>query len=152
MTWEAHDLTPEKIQRLQEIHKELEEIFTAPETFESMEEIWSLTPKRAEEVRIATRRLLLLTLLTQEYHMHELDDCGDYLIAATENWYLLFNNLWVNDFQNEVSETQEFLTNFEKYPWGGCDGEIRYELFGEGENLSTPIRQNLGLEDFDEPR
>lgn len=127
MPWEAPNLNDDGVATIRRIEEELTELWGDPKKL-TAEEIDNLTEEQAVEVRIATRRMLVFQLLLQEYHMHELDDCGDYLMAATENWFSLFNNLWSNDFQNEVEETKKFLTDLEAYPAGGCDGEIRYAL------------------------
>lgn len=125
--WSAPDLDDDKLDRVKEIAKELGELFPAP-TALTKEDVANLTEAQAEMVRIHTRRALLHQLLFQEFHMHEMDDCGDYLTAATDNWAALFNNLWSNDFQDEVEETKKFLTDFDAYPEGGSDGEVRYDL------------------------
>jgi hypothetical protein len=146
--WVAPDLTEEQQHRVDQLLNELEELLPQPVQL-TVEDIRNLTEEQAQAVRIATRRMLVFQLLHQERHWHELDDCGDYLTAATENWAALYGNLWSNDFQNEVEETKAFLTDSEKYPEGGCDGEIRYSLLpvGEEEILAetmTRVRKELG--------
>jgi hypothetical protein len=127
MTWQAPDLNDEGLRTIQRIQNELGELWKAPKKL-TAEEIQNLTPEQAMAVRIHVRRVLVFQLLFQEYHMHEMDDCGDYLSAATDNWYCLFTNLWNNDFQDEVEETKRFLKDLNRYPVGGCDGEARIDL------------------------
>lgn len=131
--WQSPDLDDAKLARLHEIEAELIELLPAsiaPRM--TKEDIANLTQDQASRIRIAVRRQLLFQLLYQEYHWHEMDDCGDYLTAATDNWASLFDNLWSNDFQNEIEETQKFLLDHEAYPLGGSDGEIRYDILPEG--------------------
>jgi hypothetical protein len=146
--WVAPDLTEDQLKRVDELISELEDIFPEPVQL-AVEDIRDLTEEQAQMVRLATRRMLVLQLLHQERHWHEMDDCGDYLVAATENWAALYGNLWTDDFQDEVEETKKFLVDSKKYPEGGCDGEIRYSLLpvGEDEILSETmarVRTELG--------
>jgi len=127
--WQSPDLNEAQINRLQGIYKELSEIFPDPIKVDNTN---NMTPEQAALVRIAVRRNLLMTLLSQEYHWHEVDDCGDYLTAATDNWSALYSNLWNDDFQDEIGETRKFLTDFDAYPIGGSDGEIRHDILPEG--------------------
>jgi len=129
--WAAPDLNEAGISRIQEIVSELDGLWSTPTQFTTRDEIDSMTPEQAEMVRIHTRRMLVMQLLYQEFHQHELDDCGDYLTAATDNWAALFGTLWSDDFQDELPITKEFLTNFDRFPEGGSDGEIRYSLLSD---------------------
>lgn len=75
------------------------------------------------------RRMLTLVLLDQEEHEHMADDCGDDLLAATENWVTLFE-AYSNTSGDDKAFTEE-VKNFLLEPetnWGGCDGEIRMML------------------------
>jgi hypothetical protein len=130
-SWTAPDLDEAQLNRIKEIITELEGIWNQPVRFTTRAEIDSLTQEQAELVRIATRRMLVMQLLHQELHMHELDDCGDYLTAATENWAALFGMLWSDDFQDELPITKKFLLDFNEFPQGGSDGEVRYDLLSE---------------------
>ena len=142
--WEAPDLTDAQLLRIKGIIEELEEIFPSPTPFKDEAEIANMTEARAYDVLRATRRLLLHQLLLQEIHEHMVDDCGDYLIAATENWNDLLIQIWQNDFGNLIPETQKFLTDVEAYPLGGSDGEIRHDLLGHEGGLAARILDDLG--------
>src|SRR5215471_10238554 len=61
-----------------------------------------LTPDQGLEVLRAVRRTLLMQLLHQELHEHMMDDCGDYLMGATENWVKLYDTMFTNDFTNSL--------------------------------------------------
>lgn len=66
-----------------------------------------------------------------------LDDTGDYLAAAIDNYFLLFHAYWDHDGTDFVDAVKRFLLtspndhdndgSFE-FPWGGSDGEIRFTL------------------------
>jgi hypothetical protein len=138
--WNSPDLDEAKIARLHEIEAELIDLLpvtVAPRI--TKEEVANLTQDQAARIRIATRRMLMFQLLYQEYHWHEMDDCGDYLTAATDNWANLYGALFMNDFQDEISETQKFLLDYDAYPIGGCDGEIRQDILPDGwEDYDNP--------------
>jgi hypothetical protein len=119
-------LAPHQLNRVKELTSELE-LLLQPSSRLTKDQVENLTTHQAMMVRIHARRALLIQLLHQEFHMHELDDCGDYLFAATENWHRLFVGLWNNDFQNEVPFTKEFLQE-DPQEWLGCDGEVRFAI------------------------
>ena len=143
-TMEPPDLTNAQIQRIREIYAELREILPAPIPFKDEEEIKGMSENRAHQVLRDVRRMLLLQLLSQEHHEHEVDDCGDYLIAATDNWSDLFTAIWTNDFQNLIPEIQKFLLDPEAYPWGGCDGEVRHDLLTGASGLAARLQDHIG--------
>jgi hypothetical protein len=88
--------------------------------------------EHAREVLREARRMLVIQLQSQENHEHMLDDCGDYLYAATENWNRLFSAYWENDGDETafVRAVREFLKE-SPTEWLGCDGEIRYDLWSD---------------------
>lgn len=99
-----------------------------------IEDIPNLTEEQAMGVFRATRRMCALHLISQETHEHNLDDCGDYLTAATVNWATLQQALWADDFQDLIPEVKLFLQDFvddrddAKYPREACDGDVRYDI------------------------
>jgi len=129
--WSAPDLNDEGKAVIDRVLKDLDGVWAAPRRYNTRAEIDSMTNDDAAMIRIATRRLCVTMLLHQELHMHEMDDCGDYLTAATENWATLFDRLWSDDFQDELEITKKFLLDFNEFPLGGCDGEIRHDLLSE---------------------
>lgn len=59
---------------------------------------------------------------------HALDDEGDYLAAAIDNYHYLFHCYWDNDGAYVfVEEIRDWLMRSPD-TWGGSDGEIRFEL------------------------
>lgn len=97
-------------------------------------DIDNITPEQGLEVLRAVRRCLMMQLLHQETHEHMLDDCGDYLTAATENWARLYDSMWCNDFTGSLDEVKLFLNDFvadeadSKYPRLACDGDVRFAI------------------------
>ena len=101
--------------------------------FEDWESVDSLDFREACEVVRAARRMLLIHLIGQETHEHMLDDCGDYLTAATDNWNYLHGIYFNNDGDEAVliAEVKKFLKAEEPYAMGGCDGDIRFDILTE---------------------
>jgi len=131
--WQSPDLDESKVARLNKLMQELGALLpTNTIHFHDEDAVIAMDEMDALKVRIAVRRMLMFHLLQQEVHLHELDDCGDYLTAATDNWATLYTNLFNNDFQNVLEETQRFLTDFDAYPIGGCDGDVRHDLLPDG--------------------
>jgi len=128
-TWSTYPNGSPEDNELHAITKRLGELLPAPITL-TMEEIENLTDEQAYDVYRAARRTCLMQLLHQETHEHDMDDCGDYLAAASENWARLFDNLWSNDFQNLAEYVREFLKE-SPVEWGGSDGEVRFEILPE---------------------
>ena len=114
---------------------ELARVFPDPPRL-SPDDIANLTPEQAQLIYRATRRALLFQLLAQETHEHVLDDCGDYLVAALDNFHKLHMQLWGNDFVNAVETVQHFLNDFcagvdgeeLEYPIQASDGDIRFSI------------------------
>lgn len=146
MLSETPDMTVEQIDLVCDLAEALFKALPDPVRL-TEEQIENLSEEDARHVLRAVRRACVTQLLMQEYHEHELDDCGDYLYAASENWFKLFNNVWVNDFTGWVDEVKKFLTDFEAYPEGGSDGEVRFAILPgdeDGGGLETRIRQHFG--------
>jgi hypothetical protein len=114
---------------------ELARVFPEPPKL-NPSDIANLTPEQAQHVYRATRRALLFQLLYQEYHEHVLDDCGDYLVAALDNFHRLHMELFNNDFANAVETVQHFLNDFcagvddedLAYPIQASDGDVRFSI------------------------
>lgn len=94
---------------------------------DSREEVEALTDAQAVAVLDAAREKLIEQLTAQRTHPHLLDDCGDYLAAATDNWSRLFHNYWNHDGEGFVNYVRQFLLESPD-EWGGADGEVRFEL------------------------
>jgi hypothetical protein len=124
-----HRDEPTRGELVNRTRNELVGLMPDPIPFHSKEEVEGLTIDRAMEVLAAARRKLVDELLSQESHPHMLDDCGDYLAAATDNWTRLFNAYFLNDGDEMavVQAVQAFLSEPEE-EWGGSDGEIRFNL------------------------
>jgi hypothetical protein len=110
---------------------QLRRTYPQPPTFHTKEEIENLTDDQAMEVMRYVRRMLLDQLLFQEYHEHMLDDCGDYLTAASDNWTWLHDAYFNNDGEGFTDFVINWLTNEKDYPLGGSDGEARFDLLSE---------------------
>lgn len=113
--------------------KAVEDALPQPIRFEDWESVENLTEDQAHQVIRAARRMLLEHLLSQELHEHMLDDCGDYLAAATDGWGWLYGVYFNNDGESAtvIEEVKKFLKVDETYPLGGSDGEIRNDLLTE---------------------
>lgn len=63
------------------------------------------------------------------YGAYGLDDRGDYLAAAIDNYHRLFHAYWDNDGQNPAfrEEVKAFLKE-DPNEWGGSDGEVRFNV------------------------
>lgn len=98
--------------------------------FDSYEDMDTLTDAEALEIvsMAAERQLSMLHTYREGYG---LDDRGDYLAAATDNYNRLFHAYWDNDGVSEpfVEAVKAFLKDKEDI--GGSDGEIRFDLFTE---------------------
>jgi hypothetical protein len=129
--WSAPDLNDEGKAVIDRVIKDLDGVWASPRRYNTRAEIDAMTSDDAAIIRIAVRRMLAMHLLHQELHMHEMDDCGDYLTAATDNWATLYSRLWSDDFQNEIEVTQQFLTDFNEFPLMGSDGDVRYDLLSD---------------------
>ena len=125
--WSAPDLTAEAKAEVQAIAERLTQLFPAPPWVDPN----NLTEEDAYTVMRAARRMLVVQLLAQEYHQHMMDDCGDYLAAATWGWQAVFADAWNDDFQGYTDHIRTYLTDLEKYPPGGCDGEVRHALISD---------------------
>jgi hypothetical protein len=149
--WVAPDLNDKGQAVVQNVLKELDGVWATPRRYNTRAEIDAITSDDAAIIRIAVRRMCVMQLLHQELHMHEMDDCGDDLVAATENWAALYGRLFTDDFQNEIEVTKQFLLDFNEFPLGGCDGEIRYALLSE--ELFDELRNEADTKPFidDEP-
>jgi hypothetical protein len=128
MTWQSPDLTPDQLEEVQQIYARLAEIFPDPVVITEEDLHKGLTEDQAWAVHMAARRMLLLQLLSQEYHRHVMDDCGDYLAAATDGWTAVFTDAWTDDFQFYPAHIKTYLTDRDRYPEGGCDGEVRLSI------------------------
>lgn len=113
------------------IETRLMEILPSPPMFHTRDQIENLTHPQAMEVMRAARRMLLMTLLTQEHHEHMLDDCGDDLSAATDNWEALHGLYFNNDGTDFEVHVKNWLLDEDHVGLGGCDGEIRHNLLSE---------------------
>lgn len=115
------------------IETRLMEILPSPPMFHTRDQIDNLTYPQALGVIRAARRMLLMTLLTQEHHEHMLDDCGDDLDAATHNWYRLHNAYFANDGDEDHvrNDVQKWLLDADDEGLGGSDGEIRHMILSE---------------------
>jgi hypothetical protein len=123
----ASDLSKEVHDELQAMYKRLQELLPDPIRL-TEEEIGNLTEDQANLVMYAARRTLLVHLFAQEFHQHMGDDCGDYLAAATSGWQAVFEDAWMNDFQGYTDHITTYLTDLDRYPVGGCDGEVRISI------------------------
>lgn len=130
--WTTHD--EKTSQKLLGIEQEIQEILEfPPTTFKTEKDIDNLTVEQAEMVIREARRMMLKQALYQETHEHWLDDCGDYLEAATYNWNALYQDVFfMNDGQEEavIDGVKSFL-KMQGFPLGGSDGEIRHYLLSE---------------------
>lgn len=126
--WVSPDLSKEQLQEVQEIYSRLTEIFPDPVVITDEDLEKGLTEDQANLVHIAARRMLLLQMLMQEFHFHRMDDCGDYLTAATDGWDYTFSRPWADDFQNFPDHIKAYLTDMDTYPYGGSDGEVRHSI------------------------
>lgn len=122
---------PIPYETLKPIVKGLEEVLPKPILFEARSEIENLTDEQAWEVMRAVRRALLMQLLHQEYHEHMLDDCGDYLEAASFNWNHIWNEFFMNDGEGFTERVKKWLLNETGEGLLGSDGEIRFDLIAE---------------------
>lgn len=110
-----------------------------PIMFRTQEDIANLTDDQALWCLRWARRTLLSHLLHQELHEHMLDDCGDYLQGATENWYKLWKAYFDNDGDEAllIATVKEWLQGSVGDEYGpgsdlyGCDGDIRFEIVSE---------------------
>lgn len=110
--------------------------FGHPRVYHSAVEIEAMTHEDAMNVLRHVRRVLLVQLMHQERHEHMLDDCGDYLTAATDGWGYLHKLYFENDGDPLLltEGVKRYLTapmDDREFPWGGCDGEARYDLLSE---------------------
>lgn len=97
--------------------------------FDSLEEVDSLTEDEATLiVTMAARRQMEMI---RTYGGYGLDDRGDYLAAATDNYNKLFHAYWDNDGVAEYFVPAVVAWLKDKEDWGGSDGEIRFDLFTE---------------------
>jgi hypothetical protein len=126
--WQAPDLSIEELATIEKITQRLSEMFPDPTPIPQEDLDRGLTEEQAWAVHRAARRMLLIHLLHQEIHQHVMDDCGDYLTAATDGWNYVFTEAWMNDFQGYPDHIKAYLTDLERYPEGGCDGEVRLSL------------------------
>jgi len=97
--------------------------------FRNIDDVEGLTDEQALAiVQLAADKLTAhLTLRSVA-----LDDSGDYLAAAADNYHRLFHAYWDNDGDSAtfVQAVKDFL--FEPHDeWGGCDGDIRFDVFEE---------------------
>jgi hypothetical protein len=95
--------------------------------FSSKEDVEELTDVEALEIiRQARERLVNTT----SYSPYALDDGGDYINAAIENYAAVFGFYWDNDGDHTA-----FLAAMKQWlrepteGWGATDGEIRFDLF-----------------------
>ena len=95
--------------------------------FSSIEEVDTLTEDEA--LSIVQRQFELLVGLGQ-HAVVGLDDTGDYLAAAIDNYHDLFHLYWDNDGTGFREAVVEWLLT-PAYDWGGTDGEVRFEVFTE---------------------
>jgi hypothetical protein len=148
--WSAPDLDEKGAATIDRVLKDLNGVWKDVPRFTSQAEIDAIDIEAAGRIRIAVRRMCVMQLLHQELHMHEMDDCGDYLVAATDNWATLFSRLWNDDFQNEIEVTKQFLTDFNEFPLMGCDGEIRHDLLSDEliEELQTKADEEQDIIDL----
>ena len=127
--WSTH--SAEEDNQIEALTNQLGSLLDKPPlVFSDQDEVKDLNYIQAVEIVRYARRVLVLQLLSQETHEHWLDDCGDYLIAATENWYTLFTEVWGADL--DEAETVRIVKEFmqqEPVEWLGSDGEIRFSLF-----------------------
>jgi hypothetical protein len=126
--WQSPDLTVEQLATLEKMSQHLSHIFPEPITITEEDLANGLTEDQAWAVHRAARRMLLVHLLHQEFHQHVMDDCGDYLSAASDGWTAVFNDGWMNDFQDYPAHITAYLTDLDRYPVGGCDGEVRLSI------------------------
>ncbi len=119
--------------RIKPIEQGLMEMLPDPPMFHTRDQIDNLTYEKALEVIRAARRMLLMTLLTQEHHEHMLDDCGDDLAAATDNWATLHRAYFANDGDPDHvrNDVQKWLLDADNQGLGGSDGEIRFVILSE---------------------
>jgi hypothetical protein len=117
--------------QIQPAEQALMNAYPLPIQFQTREEIENLTHEQALEVLRAARRLLTLSLLGQEYHEHMLDDCGDYLTAAVDNFNHLYHAYWDNDAVDFHIRVKEWLLDKDNEGLGGSDGEIRLEILSQ---------------------
>lgn len=95
--------------------------------FDSIAEVDSLTHDEALEILQMAADTLQQVMSHGPYG---LDDQGDYLNAAIENYHYLFNAYWAND--GDPQALHDAVVKWLKDPeWGGSDGEIRHDLFTE---------------------
>lgn len=111
--------------------KALLRLLPDPPHFTTRDQIMAMTDDEAMRVMRAARRMLMTQLLYQEYHEHMLDDCGDYLAAATENWANLHAAYFDNDGAGFTTFVQTWLLDADNFPLGGSDGEVRFSLLDE---------------------
>ena len=137
--WAPSDMTDDKAAKVADMHKALGELLPDPSfRFNTEEEVRNMTDEQADLVVDYARRMLVSQLLMCEYHRHMGDDCGDYIEAATELWHVIWNEGWGNDWQGWRDALANVLLTT---PMGGCDGEIRYDIFSE--ELADRISQEV---------
>ena len=95
--------------------------------FHSKGEVEALTDEQAMAVLDVVRETLIDTLEAQRNHPHLLDDCGDYLFAATDNWTHLFGRYFNNDGNDFTPYVKQWLLA-PLDDWGASDGEARFVL------------------------
>lgn len=98
--------------------------------FLTMKEVEALTEDQALAVVKAAADILQRQL---DAGPVALDDGGDYLAAAVDNYHRLFHAYWDNDGDPTifVQEVKAFLQEDPESMWGGSDGEIRFEILPE---------------------
>ena len=124
----ASDLSKEVHDELLAMYTRLQELLPDPIKLTEEDMGSPITEDQAYRVMYAARRCLLIHLFGQEFHQHMGDDCGDYLEAASSGWSAVFTEAWMNDFQDYPDHIKNYLTDLERYPVGGCDGEVRYDI------------------------
>lgn len=96
--------------------------------FSSKEDVDTLTDEEALEV-VANAGAILIDSI-QSYGAVALDDRGDYLSSAIENYHRLFDLYWTNDGQNPafLEGVKQFLRE-EPHAWLASDGDLRFNVF-----------------------
>lgn len=103
-----------------------------------------LTYDEAISVIEHARDLLTTILEEDKTHHHWLDDCGDYMAAATENWTRLFALYFDNDGDEKavIDGVKAFLLASPN-DWGASDGEIRFAVVDFDEEAWWQIEQAM---------
>lgn len=113
------------------------------DTLTTEAQIDALTEEQAIEILHKARHTLIEHLQGQDSHPHLLDDCGDYLNAATLSWGHLFEAFWSNDGDPvRFTDAVKAYLRFDTLEELACDGDTRFEVLSEELRESLLINRN----------